>query len=83
MFVEFSADNEIVGVEILNASETVSDLTGKKFTSVELGNIKDAELKMFTREDFVFVNLFFNMVTEGETVEERIGVNIPTKAVTA
>ena len=83
MFVEFSGDGEIVGMEFLNASETISELTGRDFSSVELADIIEAEIKIFFKGDFAFITLFFVTEKEGEEIKESVGVNVPTKAVSA
>lgn len=83
MFVEFSGDGEIAGMEILDASETISELTGRDFSSVELSDIIDAEIKIFTRGSFAFITLFFVTEKEGEKIRESVGVNVPTSAVSA
>lgn len=82
-FIEFSGDGEIVGMEILEASDTISELTDQSFSPDDLAKANDAEIKMFVEGDFVFVTLFFTTEKKGEIIKERIGVNVPTRAVSA
>ncbi len=83
MYIEFSADNKVAGVEVLNASEFISDFTGEEFSKETLGNILDAEIKVIRSGDFVVITLQFVAEKEGQKVKESIGVNVPSQTVTA
>jgi uncharacterized protein YuzE len=83
MFIEFSGDNKVVGIEVLDASKFISDYTDKEFTKEALENIVEAEIKVFRRGEFAFVMLFFTVDRNGEKVKESIGVNVPSSTVAA
>lgn len=83
VFIEFSGDGEVVGMEVLNASETISELTEKDFSQEDLSNVTDADIKILTKGNFAFITLFFIVEKEGEKVRERVGVNVPSNAVSA
>lgn len=83
MFIEFSGDNKVVGVEVMNALEFINDYTEREFSREELSNISEAEIKVFRRGEFAFVMLFFKVDRGGETVKESIGVNVPSSTVAA
>jgi len=83
MFIEFSGDGYVVGMEVLDASETISELTGRDLSGEELSEIADAEIKIFIEGNFAFITLFFVTEKEGETIRESVGVNVPTNAVSA
>lgn len=82
-YLEFSGDGKIVGIEVLNASETISELTGEDFDSQSLENIVNAEIKVHFKGDFAFIVLYLSMEKEGERVQESIGINVPSSTVTA
>lgn len=81
-FIEFSSDGRVAGIEVLNASETVSQLTGEDFDKDVLERVEDAEIKVHRSGDFAFIVLYISIEKDGETIRENIGVNVPT-AVTA
>ena len=83
VFVEFSSSGEIVGIEILEASEFISDFTGEEFTKRDLENILDAKLKIMTKGEFAIVALHFVVEKEGQKVKESIGVNVPSNGAVA
>lgn len=83
VFVEFSSNNEIVGVEVLDASEFISEFTGEKFSSKDLENIIDAKIKVMRKGDFAIVVLQFVVEKEGKKVRDSVGVNVPSSSVTA
>ncbi|PSH01737.1 MAG: hypothetical protein BRC27_01085 [Nanohaloarchaea archaeon SW_10_44_10] len=80
LFLEFSGKNNIVGVEILNASKTVSELTGNDTTAEELENVKDAKIKMIPDNDTVFIVLKLRIAKGEEVTEESINLNFSSQA---
>lgn len=81
VFVEFSSDNKVVGMEILNASQVISDLTGEEVDPEMLENVKDADIKLVPSGDIVFIVLQIEMQKDRETVRESVPVNVPSSAV--
>ena len=81
IFLEFSNNNEVVGVEVLNASETLSNLSGQDFDSNSLDNIQDAELKMVPDGETTFIVLKLLVPREDGAVEESINLNFSSEAV--
>jgi uncharacterized protein YuzE len=80
-FLEFSGEGRIVGVEVLNAAETISQLTGEDFTPEMLESISGAEVKVHMKGEFAFVVLYLSLEREGEEIRESIGLNVPSSAV--
>jgi uncharacterized protein YuzE len=82
-YLEFSGEGQIVGVEVLNASETISQLTGENFDSDELESILDADIKVHVKGDFAFIVLYLWIERDGEEVQESVGINVPSSTVAA
>jgi uncharacterized protein YuzE len=80
-FLEFDGEGQIVGVELLNASDTVSRMSGEEFSEEDFEDIRDAEIRVHSRGDFTFVVLYLILEREGKEVREGVGVNLPTDAV--
>lgn len=80
LFLEFSGKNDIVGVEILDASQTVSELTGNETTVEDLENIEDAEIKIIPEGSVVFIVLKLKIAKGEEVTEESINLNFSSQA---
>lgn len=80
LFLEFSGKNDIMGVEILNASQTVSELTGNETTVEDLENIEDAEIKIIPEDSVVFIVLKLKIAKGEEVTEESINLNFSSQA---
>lgn len=83
VFVEFSGDGEIVGIEVLDASDFISDFTGEEFSSEDLENVLDAKIKVIRKGEFAIVALHFVIEKDGEQMRESVGVNLPSSSVAA
>jgi uncharacterized protein YuzE len=83
MYIEFSGDGKVVGIEVTEASKFISDFTGEEFSSEALENVSDAELKIMQSGEFMIITLHFIAEKEGREVRDSIGVNIPAQAVSA
>ena len=53
--IEFSHDDKIIGVEIFDASKTISKLTLKKISKQMLMNIKQVTLRSFQSKELIYV----------------------------
>lgn len=82
-YLEFSGDGKIVGVEVLNASDTISQLTGEDFDTSNLESILDAKLNVHIKDEFAFVVLYICVEKDGEKVQESVGINVPSSTVAA
>lgn len=81
VFVEFSSSGEIVGIEVLDASDFISEFTGEEFSSEDLENILEAKIKIIRSGDFAIVTLQFIVEKDGQRVRESVGVNVPSSSV--
>lgn len=81
LFLEFSGKNDIVGVEILKASKTVSELTGNEITADDLENVRDAEIKIIPEDKVVFIVLKLQIAKGEEVTEESINLNFSSQAI--
>lgn len=82
-YIEFSSEGSVTGIEILEASDTISQLTGQDFSREDLENIKSAEIKIYRKGEFAFITLQFVIRREDQEVRESVGVNVPSSAVAA
>lgn len=78
--VEFSGDNSVVGLEVLNASENINVFLDDEISPEDFENIVEARLSY--RESHGMGIIFLVMVIErnGERREEKVHVNMPSAA---
>ena len=82
-YLEFDGDGRVAGVEVLNASETISQLTGDKLGSGGLEDVVSAEIKVYVKGEFAFVVLYLWFERDGQKVQESVGFNVPSSTVRA
>lgn len=57
--IDATKDGKIVAIEILRASEAISQLLGIKITEQDIKEIEDAAIMVNTRENALYVSLIF------------------------
>lgn len=75
--VEFSHDNKVVGIEVLNASKNLSAITEHDISKEDLQSIMDADVRMSTSGRLALVFLKFVYKKKGTKKEEKIHLNMP------
>lgn len=81
IYVEFSSDNKFVGVEVLEASETLSKILDYDVSKEMLENVMSVKLKMIPANNYTYLVFVIKMKKDGEEVRESININIPSNAV--
>jgi len=76
--VELGRNNQVVGIQIENASSTFSDLLGDSFTRENLSNVLTAEIQVNSQGNVAFVILIITLEKEGEEVKRQLPVNLPS-----
>src|SRR3989344_6147740 len=67
--LDFSPDDKIVGVEIIDASKTISNISFQKITKGALSNIKNASINVYPSKELVFISLAL-VLTIGDSQTE-------------
>lgn len=75
--VEFSHENKVVGMEVLNASKNLSVMVEHDISREDLSSIVDADVKMRHSGNLALVFLKILYERRGEEKEERIPLNMP------
>jgi len=76
--IDFSGGNRIVGVEVMNASKTLSELAGFKLAKNVLSKIKNATISVRQGKEIVYIFLLLTAVIKKEKTDVRIPVVAPT-----
>ena len=79
--VDFSHDDKIVGVEIMNASEIVSSLSLNKISKDMLAGIKEASLSFYQSRELFYVVIGLVLSIDNKIMEIPIQVPAPKVAV--
>lgn len=83
LFIEFSSSGQVVGMEIVDATETIKELTGEEFSSEDLKSIENAGIKVHTKKKYAFIRLDLQVKRDQERVKESVGINLPSSTVAA
>lgn len=79
--IDFSYDDKIVGVEIFNASEFISNLVLNKISKEMLSNIKEASLSFYQSRELFYVVVGLLLTVDDKLREIPIQVPAPKIAV--
>lgn len=79
--IDFSHDDKIVGVEIMNASEVVSSLSLNRISKDMLAGIKEASLSFYQSKEFFYVVVGLILSVDDKIMEIPIQVPAPKVAV--
>ncbi len=79
--IDFSHDDKVVGVEIINASEVISSLAISRINKEALANIKEASLSFYQSRELFYVVVGLIVAVNGKTREIPIQVPAPKRAV--
>lgn len=79
--VDFSHDDKIVGVEIMDASEVVSSLSLNRISKDMLAGIKEASLNFYQSREFFYVVVGLVLSIDNKMMEITIQVPAPKVAV--
>src|SRR3989344_159268 len=73
--IDFSIDDKIVGVEIMNASEVISKLSLNKISKEMLSGIKEASLSFYHSRELFYVVV--GLVMAVDNIVREIPIQIP------
>lgn len=76
--IDFSYDNKIVGMEILDASKEISSLIERTLDKKDLAKIKDAKISVKKGRDAIYVKLALVLLSEGEEKKEHLSLTVPS-----
>ncbi|MCX6821138.1 MAG: DUF2283 domain-containing protein [Candidatus Aenigmarchaeota archaeon] len=75
--IDFSMDNKVVGIEIMDASKTISGLVGKKIGAAVLSKIDRASISVIPGKDMAYIFLTVSAPGERAKTELRIPFAAP------
>ncbi len=79
--LDFSHEDKVVGVEILNASEVISNLALNKISKDMLAEIKEASISLYQSKELCYVVLGLAMTIDNKVRQISIQVPAPKVAV--
>lgn len=75
--IDFSHDNTIVAIEILDASKILSELSQTNLTKDALSKIESAGISVYQGKELIYVLLAIRLSINQESVDIRIPVPAP------
>lgn len=75
--IDFSQDNKIVAIEILDASKILSELSQVDVTKDALSKIESAGMSVYRGKELIYVLLAIRLSINQESVDIRIPVPAP------
>jgi len=79
--VDFSTENKVVGVEVMNASQRLSSLSGLKLSKTVLSSVKDAAISIQQGKEILYVFILLTVVINKEKTYVRIPLVTPSPAI--
>jgi len=79
--IDFSFDDKVVGIEILDASEIISNLVLSKISKEMLSNIKEASLSFYQSKELFYIVVGLVLMVGNKLKEIPIQVPAPRVAV--
>jgi uncharacterized protein YuzE len=76
--LDISADNKVVGVEIFNASDFISKLSGIKVSKEILSTMKNAVMSFYQSKELFYV--FITLPIKIDGIEREINLQVPAPA---
>jgi len=81
--IDFSMDNKVVGIEIMDASKTISELVGRKVGAVVLSRIDQASISVIPGKDLSYIFLTVSAPGDRAKTEMRIPLAAPAPVMKA
>ncbi|VVB76981.1 Uncharacterised protein [uncultured archaeon] len=81
--VDFMRDGSVSGVEIMDASKIISNLSTHKVSKEYLGLIEDAKLRLYRSKDLVYIVVSFRILVNNKMENMIIQVPAPRAAMAA
>src|SRR5574341_1422234 len=75
--IDFSQDNKIVAVEVLDASKILSELSQTNITEDALFKIESAGMSIYHGKELIYILLVIRLSINQESVDLRIPVPAP------
>jgi len=79
--IDFSMEGKVNGVEVLDASKVISNLSGMKVDKNMLSKIKGASIEISQGRELVYIFLILEIPSEPSNIELRVPVVAPTQVV--
>ena len=79
--IDFSSNNKVVGIEIMNASKILSLLTLNKITKAALSRTQQAEMHFWQGKDIMYIVIKLILVIKNETCEIPVQIPAPMSVV--
>jgi len=79
--IDFSPEDKIVGVEMMNASEVISKLSLSRISKEMLADIKEASLSFYQSRELSYIVIGLVMTVDNKVREIPIQVPAPKVAV--
>jgi len=77
--IDFSHENKVVGVEILDASEIISKLSQTEISKEMLSEIKEASINFIQSKELFFI--IIGLLTTINKVQKEIPIQVPAPRV--
>jgi len=81
--IDFSMDNKVVGIEIMDASKTISGLVGRKIGAAVLSKIDRASISVSVGRDVAYIFLTVSAPGDRAKTEMRIPFAAPAPVMKA
>lgn len=75
--IDFSQDNKIVAIEILDASKILSELSETDITKDALSKIESAGMSVYHGKELIYILMVIRLSINHESVDIRIPVPAP------
>jgi len=75
--IDFSHDNNVVGVEIIDASNILGKLLQMDISKECLRKIENAEISVYHGKELIYILLVIRLVIDHESMDVRIPVPAP------
>lgn len=79
--LDFSYDGHIVGIEVMNAQENLSEMFGDDVSIEDLKNVSDANISVKQHQEFAFITFLLFFGEERERQKENLNLSVPATAV--
>lgn len=75
--VDVQKNGTLTGIEIMKASDTLTQLLSKKITKEDLQKITDVKMNVLARENALYVSIIVNTKINGTTNQMTIPLVVP------
>lgn len=75
--IDFSSENKIVGIEVMDASKILSELSQTDLSKEALSKIENAGISVYQSRELIYILLVLHLSVRGQKVDVRVPVPAP------